>query len=134
MDSIRFRGGVATVKRLRIHTNAWCLRTGALTVEYFRAYSFYEWLSISTGSYWSSEELKPCWGTWVAKNVNRQCALASCVRKSYIRLQFTNFHVYQCPRLRAYIHARCDQSITAAARFLDLASSIDAYARDNESQ
>ena len=62
MDSIRFRGGVATVKRLRIHTNAWCLRTGALTVEYFRAYSFYEWLSISTGSYWSSEELKTLLG------------------------------------------------------------------------
>ena len=32
MDSIGFRGGVATVKRLRIHTIALCLRTGALTV------------------------------------------------------------------------------------------------------
>ena len=33
--------------------------------------------------------------------------------KSYILLHFTNSHVYQCPRLRAYIHhACCDQSIT----------------------
>ena len=49
---------MATVKRLRIHTIALCLHTGALTVEYFRAHGFYEWLAISTGSYWSSEELK----------------------------------------------------------------------------
>ena len=31
MDSIGFRGGVATVKRLRINTIALCLCTGALT-------------------------------------------------------------------------------------------------------
>ena len=58
MDSIGFRGGVAIVKRLHIHTIALCLHTGTLNVEYFSAYSFYEWLAISTGSYWSSEELK----------------------------------------------------------------------------
>ena len=52
MDSIGFCGGVATVKRLRIHTIVLRLRTGALTVEYFRAQGFYEWLAISTGSYW----------------------------------------------------------------------------------
>ena len=55
MDSIGFRGGVVTVKRLHIHTIA-------LTVEYFRAHGFYEWLLISTGSYWSSEELKTLLG------------------------------------------------------------------------
>ena len=65
MDSIGFRGGVATVKRLRIYTyhcfvpSHW---TGALTVENFRAHGFYEWLAISTGSYWSSEELKTLLG------------------------------------------------------------------------
>ena len=58
MDSNGFRGGVAKVKRLRIHTIALCLRTGALTVEYFRTHGFYEWLAISSGSYWSSEGLK----------------------------------------------------------------------------
>ena len=62
LDWIRFRGRVATVKRLRIHTIALCLRTGALTVEYFRAHGFYEWLAISTGSYWSSKELKTLLG------------------------------------------------------------------------
>ena len=55
MNSIGFRGGVVTVKCLRIHTIA-------LTVEYFRVHGFYEWLAISTGSYWSSEELKTLLG------------------------------------------------------------------------
>ena len=55
MDSIIFRGGVATVKLLRIHTIA-------LTVEYFCTHGFYEWLAIFTGSYWSSEELKTLLG------------------------------------------------------------------------
>ena len=49
MDSIGFLVGVAIVKCLRIHTIALCLRTGAPTVEYFRAYGFYEWLATSTG-------------------------------------------------------------------------------------
>ena len=62
MDSIGFRGGVATIKRLRIYTIALCLHTGALTVEYFHAHGFYEWLAISTGSYWSSEELNTLLG------------------------------------------------------------------------
>ena len=62
MDSIGFCGGVATVKRLRIHTTALCLRTGVLTVEYFHAHGFNEWLAISTGSYWSSEELNTLLG------------------------------------------------------------------------
>ena len=62
MNSFGFRRGMATVKRLCIHTIALCLRTGALNVEYFRAHSFYEWLAISTGSYWSSEELKTVLG------------------------------------------------------------------------
>ena len=35
-----------------------CIHTIALTFEYFRAHVFFEWLAISTGSYWSSEELK----------------------------------------------------------------------------
>ena len=47
---------------LLIHTIALCLRTGALTVEYFRAHGFYEWLAITTGSYWSNEELKTLLG------------------------------------------------------------------------
>ena len=131
MDSIGFRGGVAIVKRLRIRTIALCLRTGALTVEYFRAHGFCEWLAISTGSYWSSEELKTLLGD------TSQAQMNTVTRKlcpKMLLLHFTNSHVYQCPRLRAYIHAGCDQSITAAARFVDLASSIDAYARDNESQ
>ena len=55
MDSIGFRGGVATVKRLRIHTIA-------LTIEYFCPHGFYECLAISTGSYWSSEELNTLLG------------------------------------------------------------------------
>ena len=50
MVSIGFRGGVATVKRVCIHTIALCLRTGALTIEYFCAHGFYEWLAISTGT------------------------------------------------------------------------------------
>ena len=44
MDSIGFRGGVVTVKRLRIHTIG-------LTVEYFRVHGFYEWLAVSTDSW-----------------------------------------------------------------------------------
>ena len=43
------------MKRLHIHTIA-------LTVEYFRVHGFYEWPAISTGSYWSSEELKTLLG------------------------------------------------------------------------
>ena len=138
MDSIKFRGGVATVKRLRIHTIALCLRTGALTFEYFRTRGFYEWLTISTASYWSSEELKTLLGD-LGRNECKpsQVQMNTVTRKLCLKkllLHFTNSHVYQCPRLRAYIHAGCDQSITTAARFLDLATSIDAYARDNESQ
>ena len=52
MDSIGFRGGVAIVKRLRIHTIALCLRTGALTVEYFRQTVFMnglQYLLVATG-------------------------------------------------------------------------------------
>ena len=62
MDSIGFCGGMAIVKGLHIQTIALCLRTGALTVENFRAHVFYELLAISTGSYWSSEELKTLLG------------------------------------------------------------------------
>ena len=42
---------MTTVKRSRIHSIA-------LTVEYFRVHGYYECLVISTGSYWSSEELE----------------------------------------------------------------------------
>ena len=90
MDSIGFCGGVATVKRLCIHTIALCLRTGALTVEYFRAHGFYEWLAISTGSYWSSEELKTLLGDLGHNECKPSMSIASCVRKSYILLHFTN--------------------------------------------
>ena len=138
MDSIRFRGGMTTVKRLRIHIIALCIRTGALTVEYFCAYGVYEWLAISIGSYWSSEELKTLLGD-LGRNECKpsQAQMNTVTRKlcpKKLLLHFTNSHVYQCPRLQAYIHAGCDQSITAAARFLDLATSIDAYARDKERQ
>ena len=75
--SIGFSGGVATVKRLRIHTIALWLRNGALTVEYFRAHGFYEWLAISTGNYWSSEELKALLGD-LGRN---ECKLSMRTRK-----------------------------------------------------
>ena len=137
MDLIGFCGGVATVKHLRIHTIALCLRTGALTVEYFCAHVFYEWLAISTGSYWSSEELKTLLGDLDRNECKpSQAQMNTVTRKLCLKkllLHFTNSHVYQCPQLRAYIHAGCDQSITAAACFLDLASSIDVYVCD-ESQ
>ena len=91
---------------------ALCLRTGALTVEYFRAYGFYEWLAIFTGSYWSSEESNNLLGNLGRNKCKLSMSTPKCVRKSYILLHFTNSHVYQCPRLRAYIHARFDQSIS----------------------
>ena len=129
---------MAKVKCLRMHTIALCLRTGALTVEYFRAHGFYEWLAISTGSYWSNEELKTLLGDLgriESKPSQAQMNTVTpklCPKK--LLLYFTNSHVYQYPRLRAYILAGCDQPITAATRFLNLASSIDAYARDSGSQ
>ena len=117
-----------------IRTIALCLCTGALTVGYFSAHDFYEWLAISTGSYWSSEELKTLLGD-LGRNGCKpsQAQMNPVTRKlcpKMLLLHFTNSHVYQCPQLRAYIHAGCNQSITAMASFLDLASSIDAYARD----
>ena len=138
MDSIEFRGGVAIVKRLRIRTIALCLRTGAPTVEYFRAHGFYEWLAISTGSYWSSEELRTlledldryeCKPSQAQMNTDRYSQLVSEKVAALHELARPSMST-----LRAYMHAGCDQSITAAARFLYLASSIDVYARDNESQ
>ena len=103
MDSIGFRGGVAIVKRLLIHTIALCLRTGALIVENFRAHGFYEWLAISTGSYWSSEELKTLLGDLDRyKCKPSQAQMNTVTRKlcpKKLLLHFTNSHVYQCPRL-----------------------------------
>ena len=99
MDLIGFRGHVATVKCIRIHTIALCLRTGALTVEYFHAHSVYEWLAISTGSYWSSEELKTLLGDLVLNECKLSMRTRKLCPKSNILLHFTNSHVYQCPRL-----------------------------------
>ena len=110
MDSIGFRGGMAIVKHLHVHTIALCLRTGAL---YFRAHGFYEWLAISTGSYWSSEELKTLLGDLDRYECKPSQAQMNTVTRKLcpkkLLLHFTNSHVYQCPRLRAYIHAGCDQ-------------------------
>ena len=105
---------MVTVKRLHIHTIALCLRTGALTVEFFHAHGFYEWLELSTGSYWSSEELKTLLGDLGRNKCNpSQVQMNTVTRKlcpKKLLLHFTNSHVYQCPRLQAYIHAAINPS------------------------
>ena len=68
MDSIGFRGGVATVKRVRKSKNVAELR--ALD-------PWHELLAQMAGSYWTNEETKALLGIWGAANVQAQLNVVS---------------------------------------------------------
>ena len=79
MDSIGFRGGVATVKRVRkcISLRFVCSVNRALRV----LDPWYEPLAQTAGSYWTNEETKALLGIWGAANVQAQLNVVSRKKK-----------------------------------------------------
>ena len=94
-------------------------------VEAFVLMNGLQHLLVATGQAKSS---KPCWGTWVATNVNRQCALASCVRKSYLctSLFRTSMNVQDFKRIS--MHAAINASQQQHVFSISLARSIQMHA------
>ena len=67
MDSIGFRGGVATVKRVRKCKDF---------AELHALDPWYELLAQMAGNYWTNEEMKALLRIWGAANVQAQLFLA----------------------------------------------------------